>query len=245
MKGRRSERPTPGRGVSRATPGRAARRTTPAPAKVQSLRSTWPLFAKPGGAFPVDPSTTLQALAPPSSELARLAESEPAGGERAARSRASHAPPGGAPDWMRAAHALSRWLEERLREGAPSERDQAVIARIWAAFTLGDVTEQQLVRVAHVVQRAHAAIRGTARGNSDLQAACHAAAGVLHAALPGTVRERMPVGRTVQIVRRLRDEPDAWAAIVEGTSELVGWKDYARFHAAAAIRTAIEQRKKP
>ena len=55
----------------------------------------------------------------------------------------------------------------------------------------------------------------------------------------------MPLERAVHVVRRLRDEADAWAAIVEGTSELLGWNDYARTHAASVIRALLEQQRKP
>jgi hypothetical protein len=59
------------------------------------------------------------------------------------------------------------------------------------------------------------------------------------------VRDRMPLERAVHVVRRLRDEADSWAAIVEGTSELLGWKDHARTHAATVIRALLEQQRKP
>ena len=105
--------------------------------------------------------------------------------------------------------------------------------------------ELQILKVAHLVQRAHNAIRTSPRGATDLQAAYHAAAGVLHAALPTAIRDRMPLERAVHVVRRLRDEADTWAAIVDGTSELLGWKDHARTHAATVMRALIEHHRKP
>jgi hypothetical protein len=51
----------------------------------------------------------------------------------------------------------------------------------------------------------------------------------------------MPFERIMLLIRELRNEADAWAAVVEGTSALLGWKDYARSHAAAVIRAVIEQ----
>jgi hypothetical protein len=248
---RRSERPTPGKAVSRATPGRGLRRTpsaqVPAQPQHKNLNQTWPLFGKAAPSFPADPAATVHDLAPPSSDLAALAAGKNLPDERS-QTRSRRTPqglPADAPEWMRAARALADWLEERIERGSVTNPDQAAIARTWAAFCLGGATEPQILKVAHLVQRAHAAIRSTPRGNSDLQAAYHAAAGVLHAALPTGLRERMPLERAVHVVRRLRDEADPWAAIVEGTSELLGWKDHARTHAATVIRALLEQQRKP
>jgi hypothetical protein len=247
---RRSERPTPGKAVSRATPGRGFRRTpstqVPAEPKQKNLNQTWPLFGKAAPSFPADPAATVHDLAPPSSDLAALAAGKNLLDERS-QTRSRRTPqglPADAPEWMRAARALADWLEERIERGVVTNPDQAAIARTWAAFCLGGSTEPQILKVAHLVQRAHSAIRSTPRGNSDLQAAYHAAAGVLHAALPTGVRDRMPLERAVHVVRRLRDEADPWAAIVEGTCELLGWKDHARTHAATVIRALLEQQRK-
>jgi hypothetical protein len=46
----------------------------------------------------------------------------------------------------------------------------------------------------------------------------------------------------VAAVGKLQDQPDAWGAIVEGTADIAGWKDYARIHAASVLRAAIEKR---
>ncbi len=51
----------------------------------------------------------------------------------------------------------------------------------------------------------------------------------------------MPFERALFVVRKLHQEADHWAAIVDGTSELLGWKDYARVHAASVIRAMIER----
>jgi hypothetical protein len=247
---RRSERPTPGKALSKATPGRGSRRPSstqlPAAVKQKPLNQTWPLFGQPAPAFPADPATTVLDLAPPSSALEALAQGKGLlPDERSGRNRRPvQGLPADAPEWMRAARALSDWLEERIERRSLTNADQAAVARTWAAFCLGGSTESQILKVAHVVQRAHTAIRSTPRGQHDLQAAYHAAAGVLHAALPTSVRERMPFERAVHVVRKLRDEADPWAAIVEGTSELLGWKDHGRTHAATVIRALLEQHKK-
>jgi hypothetical protein len=107
------------------------------------------------------------------------------------------------------------------------------------------LTEQETFKIARVVQRAHAAIRETPRSAGELQAAINACAGVLYAGLPRTVRERMPLERVVAAVRRLRDQPDGWGAIVEGTADIAGWKDYARIHAASVLRAVVEKRTGP
>jgi hypothetical protein len=147
-------------------------------------------------------------------------------------------PPASA-EWVRAARALVDWLSERLERGEIDAVEQAAVARTWAAFALGGVTPPQVLRVAHVVSRAHHAIREAPQAER-LEAAYVSCAGVLHAGLPRAVRERMPLDRTVQVVRRLHGQADAWSAVVEGTSELLGWNDYARAHAASVLRAVIE-----
>jgi hypothetical protein len=123
--------------------------------------------------------------------------------------------------------------------------EEAAVARTWAAFSLGGLTEQEIFKIARVVQRAHAAIRETPRTATELQAAINACAGVLYAGLPRAVRERMPLERVVAAVRKLREQPDPWAGLVEGSSDIAGWKDYARIHAASVLRAVIEKRNKP
>jgi len=262
---RKSERPTAGRlgkstpalgktpGVGKTTPfakvsSRPSKRPTAIDQNtVKNFAATWPLFGdKSAPAFPAHPATTVHQLAPPSSDLAALAgRAAPPSetGKQAERQRrhlASTTDPG-EPEWLRAASSLAEWLDARIAQGRVEPVEQAAIARAWAAFCLGGVTEPQILRVAHIVQRAHSAIRESPRGHQDLQAAFHAAAGVLHAGLPSVIKQRMPIERVVYVVRRLREEADGWTAIVQGTTELLGWTDYARVHAATAIRAALER----
>lgn len=213
------------------------------PTKNRSFEITWPLFGDKAP-FPADPAQTMAPFALPDSELKAFAEQEdlPESSEQAeseARKLRESLPPL-APEWMRAARALADWLELRIVAGKATPVDQVAIARTWAAFSLGGVTGPQVVRVAHVVDRAYQAIRESPRATGDLQAAILACASVLHKTLPSAVRARMPLERAVYVVRKLKGEADAWAAIVEGTSELLGWKDYARVHAASVIRALIE-----
>lgn len=211
-----------------------------------SLGTTWPLFnERMEPSFPEDPKLNVQPFRPHTGELEALERrtdvpETSAKAEEAVRKLRQSQPPV-APDWTRAARALVTWLEQRLNDASISAADEATISRTWAAFALGGATEPQILRVAHVVSRAHSAIRDTARTEHELQNAMLDCARVLHGGLPSAIRDRMPVDRSLQVVRRLRQEPDAWSAVVEGTSELLGWTDYARTHAAATIRSIIER----
>ncbi|RYZ08918.1 MAG: hypothetical protein EOO73_06385 [Myxococcales bacterium] len=207
---------------------------------------TWPLFGDDAQPFPADPERTVHDLEPPSAQLDALKTSAdaPESGERleqAVRRMRESLPPA-APDWMRAARSLADWLELRIKRGHVTPLEEATIARTWAAFSLAGVTEQQVHKIARVVQRAHSAIRETPRSASELQLAINACAGVLYAGLPRPVRERMPLERVVATVRKLREQADPWAAIVEGVADLAGWKDYSRIHAASVIRAVLESR---
>ena len=213
--------------------------------KQRNLEITWPLFgdAQP---FPADAERTVTDFEPPASDLAALKTSaEPPDSteriEQEVRRMRESLPPT-APEWMRAARSLADWLEIRIKRGHVAPVEEAAIARSWAAFSLGGVTEQEIFKIARVVQRAHSAIRDT-RGVANLQIAITSCAGVLYGGLPRTVRERMPMERVVVTVRKLHEQADSWAAIVEGVADIAGWKDYARIHAASVVRAVIESRR--
>jgi hypothetical protein len=210
-----------------------------------SLGNTWPLFGEPSPAFPKDPLQNVTPFRPDPGELAALERRVdlPETTEQAEVEirRLRDSLPPVAEEWARAARGLIDWLNERLSNGSVDSLEQATIARTWAAFALGGVTPPQIHRVAHVVSRAHSAIREVPANAPQLSAAYQDCAGVLHAGLPRVVRERMPLERAMQIVRALHREADPWSAVVEGTSELLGWKDYARAHAASMIRVVIEK----
>ena len=211
----------------------------------RNLEITWPLFGE-AQPFPADPQRTVTDFEPQAADLAALKTSAepPDSTERiqqeVRRMRESLTP--AAPEWMRAARSLADWLEIRIKRGQVGPVEEAAIARTWAAFSLGGVNEQEVFKIARVVQRAHSAIRET-RAIADLQIAVTACAGVLYAGLPRTVRERMPLERVVATVRKLYEEADSWAAIVEGVADIAGWKDYSRIHAASVLRTVIESRR--
>jgi hypothetical protein len=213
--------------------------------KQRNLEITWPLFGQ-AQPFPADPQRTVTDFEPQAADLAALKTSaEPPDStqriEQEVRRLRESLPPS-APEWMRAARSLADWLEVRIKRGYVAPVEEAAIARTWAAFSLGGVTEQEVFKIARVVQRAHTAIRET-RALGDLQIAVTACAGVLYGGLPRTVRERMPLERVVATVRKLYEQADGWAAIVEGVADIAGWKDYSRIHAASVIRTVIESRR--
>jgi hypothetical protein len=210
------------------------------------LGGTWPLFneeAEPR--FPVDPKLAVTPFRPRHGDLETLEQRddlpETTSGAEAATQRLRDSLPPPAPEWARAAGAMIQWLEARLKKGTVDKVEEALISRTWAAFSLGGTNEPQILRAAHLVSRAHHAIRESHRAAGELQAAIRDCAGVLHAGLPSAIRERMPAERAVAVVRKIRTEADSWAAVVDGTSELLGWRDYARIHAAAAIQAAIER----
>lgn len=211
------------------------------------LAGTWPLFDEDRPrAFHADPQHSLSDSRPADSELAALddrdafTDSSGASATRVAR-RARESLPPLAPEWMRAARALADWLEARIQSGSVDPVDQAAIARTWAAWSMSGTSETHILRVAHLVGRAHTAIRDTSRLSQQLPAAYQACAGVLHSSMPTGIRERMPFERALFVVRKLHEEADHWAAIVDGTAELLGWKDYGRVHAAAIIRALMER----
>ena len=209
---------------------------------------TWPLYqADPGRRLPEDPATTLSAYTPTNnilselSELQDLPESSGTEAEDARRLQESVPPP--APDWMRAAQTLVNQLGALLH--APetiAPEQEAAIARAWAAWSMGGVSEAQLLRVTHLVMRAHTALTALcARDSEELQAAHVGAARVLQAGLPSALRDCVPFERTLLVIRQVHATNDLWAAVVEGAAELLGWTHYAKIHAAAVIRAAIER----
>jgi hypothetical protein len=214
--------------------------------KERNLEITWPLFGT-STPFPADPERTISDFEPPAADLQALKTSPdvPDSDERIeqeVRQMRESLPPA-APDWMRAARALADWLEFRIKRGHVTPVEEAAIARSWAAFSLGGLTEQELFKIARVVQRAHAAIRERPlHGEAALEAAIKACSGVLYAGLPRKVRERMPLERVVATVRKLRDLSDPWAGLVEGSADIAGWRDFARIHAASVLRAVIEKR---
>jgi hypothetical protein len=207
---------------------------------------TWPLHAERKiRRFPEDPSSTLSSHTPQSGALRELKDlanvPESSGTEEAQANKLRDSMPPPAPDWMRAAQTLVAELTELLRAGPEIDAPQeSALARAWAAWSLGGASEAHVLRTAHIVMRAHSALRDAPeRGNP--RGAHMAAARVLHAGLPSALRDAMPLERALLVIKEIDGEPDAWSAVVRGTSELLGWTDHARSHAAVVVRMAIEQ----
>jgi len=206
---------------------------------------TWPLFQEAPGGHPNHGRQAITPFRPQTSDLASLderadlPETTPQAELEARRLRQSVPAP--APEWVRAARAMVQWLEIRLAQQSVTPLEEATISRTWSAFSMAGISEPQAMRVAHLVSRAYHAIRETPRGSIELQRALVDCAGVLHRNLPSAIRDRMDLDRVIHVVRKLKSEADAWAAVVEGVSDLLGWKDYGRMHAALTLRTLIEQ----
>jgi hypothetical protein len=175
------------------------------------------------------------------SELPNVPESSGDEAETAKKLRDSLPPP--AADWMRAAQALVSQLSALLAGGLEiSPEQETQIARAWAAWSMGGASEAHVLRVAHLVMRAHSALQAVQPEQVEQLNSAHlGAARVLQAGLPSAIRAAMPFERVLLVVRQIYTTPDPWAAIVQGTTQLLGWTDYACIHAAAVIRTAIER----
>lgn len=206
---------------------------------------TLPLFGR-GSTPPIaaDPSQTQLAFSPEAWRLRELHDrpsakvTDPPTAKTPSKRLVRDSLPPSAPEWMHGARLLSRALEAMVERGDASPLEQAAIARMLANWSLGGLTENQILQVAHLVSRAHRAIRETTR--QEPEGAIRDCAGVLHSGLPTTLRSRVPAERVLWIVRTLRQTADPWAALVEGTCELVGWTDLARWHAAALLRCLLE-----
>jgi hypothetical protein len=142
-----------------------------------------------------------------------------------------------APDWAKKGRVLSSAIEAAIRQGAASRQLELAIDRAHGAFSLEGISEAHLARVAHLIHRAHGAIRA---GRTTPESAYEDCARVLHTGLPSALRRRISVELVVDVVRRLRTEADTWQAVVESTTWLLGWSELTRVRAAHAIRLALE-----
>ncbi len=87
------------------------------------------------------------------------------------------------------------------------------------------------------MEQAHTAIRATAA--PQLEKAYGECAQVLWAGLPRSAKSRQDFAHIAQIVRGLRMEADAWAAVVDATAQILGWSHAASAHSAHAVRIAL------
>ncbi|MCB9590326.1 MAG: hypothetical protein H6718_33255 [Polyangiaceae bacterium] len=144
-----------------------------------------------------------------------------------------------APEWMLQARQLSVRLERAIAKGRASHTAQLRIQRAALAYSALENSNARIVRVAHMVRRAHRAIRETQR--PVLEPAIRDCAEILYGGLSTRLRQVTPFEAVLEIVRQLYAEADPWVAVVNATASLLGWSDAARLHAAEAIRTAIEE----
>ena len=146
--------------------------------------------------------------------------------------------PKGAPGWMKRARRMALALESAIERGEVSPTTEACIERAWASWELDGSSDRQVARVAHLVQRAHTAIRETTR--SELAMAYTDCAEVMWHGLPPHLQKRVAFESVLALVRELRKEADGWAAVVRGTAHILGWNQTAISHAAHAVRVALD-----
>jgi len=199
-----------------------------------------------GQMLPSDPSHWLTAYAPPTDELLALARLEP-GPESGPESldRTQLIPPlpsmgPDAPDWMRAARAMADGFERCIQRGTVDPLEQAAIERAWLSWTMGGITASHVLRVIKLVSHSHRWLATMPPTRSQVQVIEDCTV-LVHNGLPTSVRSTVPVERVRGVIWRLSQTVDPWIAIVEGTVELLGWKDYAQAHAASILRAIIDE----
>lgn len=143
-----------------------------------------------------------------------------------------------APGWMKRARRLSVALERAISGGEVEPAQLMALERAFAAYEMGGVPDETIELVAHLCERAYAAIRERFRDGA--QKAYEDCAHVLYSGLPRTIRRNLDAADVAPIVREMRSNSDAWAAVVDATAKILGWDGRARAHAAQAIRAAID-----
>lgn len=211
------------------------------------VSTTWPLFRYPEPPeYPADPDELISAYAPLPRQLDELrANAGVSPNPQAAQPshpRLQTSCPPGTPDWLVAARTLGQELARMVERGEATPLQQAAVARAWAAWSLAETSQRQVLQTAHVLSRALDAMQASRRSARDPEEAIDEVASMIHQGLPRAIRERMPLSRAVMVARHLNNPRDTWHAVVQGTAELLGWSDYARVHAAAAVRQALERR---
>ncbi len=145
--------------------------------------------------------------------------------------------PATAPEWMSRAQRMVAGLQEALQRIDIDESTLACIDRAWAGWELDGSNERQIARVALLSEKAHEAVRAAAPERLDKT--IQDCAELVRNGLPRHVRRNIAVSDVAIAVRRMRNEADPWVAVVDATSDLLGWSDAARAHGARAIRVAI------
>ncbi len=143
-----------------------------------------------------------------------------------------------APGWMKRARRLALALETAIDVVDIDLAEMAAIERAFSAYEMGGSKDDVIVKVSHLCERAHTAIRERAKGS--VSEACEACAEVLYAGLPRSIKRYVEPDETLEVVREMRGEADLWVAVVHATSRLLRWDVKARELAAHAIRAAID-----
>jgi hypothetical protein len=130
-------------------------------------------------------------------------------------------------------------LQKALSQRDASPRMKASIERAWASWQLNGWSDREIVRVAHLVRRAHEALRDSPRKTMDQ--ALVDCAHVLYAGLPSVVRRRVVLDDVRELMRELRDVANARSAVEQGTMRLLGWNELMRAMAQDAIQSAFEE----
>lgn len=184
----------------------------------------------------------MTAYAPPSEDLLELARYQPpdsAGESIRGKTAIIPLPPGESPEWMRAARAMVNAFEACIQRGEADTFERAAIERAWYAYTMGGVSPRQVMRVVRLVVHAHNALAQTPPERQHL--AVEDCALLIYNGLPSVVRSTVPYDRVRRVVQSLSQQPNAWVGIVEGSVELLGWKDAAQAHAASILRSIIDK----
>ena len=147
--------------------------------------------------------------------------------------------PESAPAWMHHAQRMMAGLADALREGNVDPATEASIERAWAGWELDGSTERQIARLALLVEQTHTAVRSMPP--HELERAFRDCGEVLRQGMPKHARRKRPLDEVVQAVREVHREADAWIAVVNATSRLLGWNGLAVAHAAQAVRVAIQR----
>jgi len=146
--------------------------------------------------------------------------------------------PASAPLWMRHAQRMIAGLQDALRQATIDPSTEASIERAWAGWELDGSNERQIARLALLIEQTHTALRHMPA--NKLERAVFDCAEVLRQGIPKHIRRRVPIEDVVQITRELRQEADAWVAVVNAATRLLGWQQMALAHAAHAIRLALQ-----
>ena len=155
-------------------------------------------------------------------------------GSAAAPSRSTGAPR--SEPWAERARVLSAAVAHLLEQPRPDPAAVARLDRAWEAWELGGAADATIAQVAHLIDRAWAAMNEPPRPHPEpaLQGAAH----ILYNGLPRAARDRVDYPQVLKLVRRLEQEPELWPAVVRGTAELLGWTGVAFAHAGHVIRIA-------